>query len=110
MMRNLSQNYWWSPQVDVLTDRLVEDRRFIQVVSGPWQVGKTTMAWQAAEICAAPSHYAAADAPVFRGASRIDQQWNWGRLLARDNPGSGAALLLDEIQKVSGWSELVKRL
>ena len=110
MMSNLSPKHWRSPQVDVLTDRLVEDRRFIQVVSGPRQVGKTTMAWQAAEICAAPGHYAAADDPVFRGASWIDQQWNWGRLLAWDNPGLGAVLLLDEIQKVSGWSESVKRL
>lgn len=110
MMSNLSTKHWRSPQVDVLTDRLVEDRRFIQVVSGPRQVGKTTMALQAAEICAAPSHYAAADDPVFRGASWIDQQWNSGRRLARDNPGSGATLLLDEIQKVSGWSESVKRL
>jgi predicted AAA+ superfamily ATPase len=37
----------------------------------------------------------------------IEQQWDLGRLKAKDG---GALLVLDEVQKVPGWSEVVKRL
>ena len=110
MISMVSTRHWRSPYVDVLTDRLLEPRRFMQVVCGPRQVGKTTMALQAAELCAAPSQYATADDPSFRGQSWIEQQWTLGRRMAQSEPDRGATLVLDEIQKVEGWSEVVKRL
>ena len=110
MVSFLSGHHWRSPYADILTDRLSEPRRFIQMVSGPRQVGKTTMALQSAELCAPPNHYATADDPSFRGQSWIEQQWNVGRDLARNDPERGATLILDEIQKVEGWSEVGKRL
>jgi predicted AAA+ superfamily ATPase len=87
--------------------RLKEPRRFIQVLAGPRQVGKTTLARQAMETLGLSSHYGAADEPSLRDRLWIEQQWELGRLRA----GKGEALLvLDEIQKVKGWSEAVKRL
>lgn len=92
---------------DLLVRRLSEPRRFIQVLSGPRQVGKTTIARQVMEEIDLPSHYASADEPALKGRDWLVQQWEIGRLKAR---GVKALLVLDEIQKVSGWSETVKQL
>ncbi len=94
-------------QTSILARRLLEPRRFIQVVAGPRQVGKTTLARGAALNSGLATHYASADEPALRAREWIAQQWDAARILSRD----GAALLvLDEIQKIPGWSETVKRL
>jgi len=54
---------YYRPIFRHLFDRLTEPRRFIQVLSGPRQVGKTTLARQVMAKLAIPSHYASADAP-----------------------------------------------
>lgn len=95
--------------VETLTDRLGEEPRQIQVVSGPRQVGKTTAVRQALTALDEPSHYASADDPSLRDSAWLEAQWEEGRRLARDRP-DGAILAVDEIQKVSGWAETVKRL
>ncbi|MEX2449170.1 MAG: ATP-binding protein [Solirubrobacterales bacterium] len=97
------------PILGVLADRLAEDAARIQVVSGPRQVGKTTVVRQALRILDQPSHYASADDPALRDAAWLEAQWEEGRRLARDRRG-GAILAVDEIQKVTGWAETVKRL
>ncbi|MFA6244020.1 MAG: DUF4143 domain-containing protein, partial [Candidatus Hydrogenedentales bacterium] len=57
------------------------------------------------------SHYASADDPALKDRDWIGQQWETARLLVRRaGKGSGALLVLDEIQKIPGWSEVVKRL
>lgn len=98
------------PQGGQLARRLREPRRFIQVVAGPRQVGKTTLVRQVTEASGLVCHYASADEPTLRGRDWIEQQWEAARLAARDAPRRGALLVLDEIQKISGWSETVKRL
>lgn len=95
------------PAFDTLLARLEEHRRFIQVVAGPRQVGKTTLVQQVVSELRLPSHIASADDPGLRDRSWLDAQWEVGRLLARSGP---AVLVLDEIQKVRDWSEIVKRL
>lgn len=97
------------PILGVLAARLAEDTARIQVVSGPRQVGKTTVVRQALRILDRPSHYASADDPTLRDAAWLEAQWEEGRRLARDRRG-GAILAVDEIQKVTGWAETVKRL
>ncbi len=92
-----------------LASRLTEKPSRLQVVSGPRQVGKTTVVHQALEASEAPSHYASADDPALRDSAWLEAQWEEGRRLARDRPG-GAILAIDEIQKVTGWAETVKRL
>ena len=91
----------------MLTARLAEPRRFLQVVAGPRQVGKTTLVRQVTDALRCPVHFASADEPALRGTEWIAAQWDAARLsVAKD----GALLVLDEVQKVSGWSEAVKRL
>jgi predicted AAA+ superfamily ATPase len=51
-----------------LAARLREQRRFIQVLAGPRQVGKTTLVTQVLERLALPHRYASADDPGLRGA------------------------------------------
>jgi len=89
--------------------RIEEPRRFVQVLAGPRQVGKTTLARQIMAEKGVVSHYATADEPTLRDRTWLEQQWETGRLCARDQ-ATGAILVLDEIQKVSGWSETAKRL
>jgi predicted AAA+ superfamily ATPase len=95
--------------VGLLARRLAEEPGHIQVVSGPRQVGKTTAVRQALEAVEAPSHYASADDPSLRDAAWLEAQWEEGRRLAHGR-GAGAVLAVDEIQKVGGWAETVKRL
>lgn len=96
------------PQASVLRARLAEPRRFIQVVAGPRQVGKTTLVQSVVESGTLPHRYASADAPGLRGAAWLTQQWEAARLQASTQGGS--VLVLDEIQKLPDWSAEVKRL
>ena len=95
------------PYAAVLARRLAEPRRFIQVVAGARQVGKTTLVQQVAEASGRPVQFASADEPTLRGPEWIAQQWEAARLMA--GPGD-ALLVLDEVQKAAGWSGSVKRL
>jgi len=88
--------------------RLNADRRFLQVILGPRQVGKTTAILQVLNDLNIPYHYAAADLPAPPPTTWITQQWDAAR---RKHQGSGKAILvLDEAQKIASWSEEVKRL
>src|SRR3972149_4842986 len=98
------------PLLGGLVRRLREPRRFLQVLAGPRQTGKTTLAQQAIEALDIPAHHASADEPTLRGRPWIQEQWELGRLAARQVGKGGALLVLDEVQKVGGWSETVKRL
>ncbi len=92
----------------VIRKRLSEKRRFIQVILGPRQVGKTTAIQQVLEAIGVPSQYAAADLPAPPDTGWIARQWDIARMKASE--GKTAVLVLDEIQKVSHWSSEVKRL
>jgi len=95
------------PQFQTLLSRLAEPRRFVQVVAGPRQVGKTTLVQQVCEATGLPVQFSSADEPTLRGPEWIAQQWEIARLKLGSE---GAILVLDEVQKVPGWSEAVKRL
>jgi predicted AAA+ superfamily ATPase len=91
--------------------RIDEPRRFIQVLSGPRQTGKTTLAQQMLKSLDWPGHYATADEPALKGPDWIEQQWEVVRTrLKIDTKSRIGILILDEIQKLPGWSETVKRL
>ena len=95
------------PQFQTLLSRLAEPRRFVQVVAGPRQVGKTTLVQQVCEATGLPVQFSSADEPTLRGPEWIAQQWEIARL---KRGSEGGILVLDEVQKVPGWSEAVKRL
>ena len=95
---------------DTLANRLEEPRRFIQAVAGPRQVGKTTLVRQILAASGIPHRYASADEPSLRGLPWLEEQWNAARLLVEGDASGGVVLVLDEVQKIPGWSETVKRL
>jgi uncharacterized protein len=88
---------------------LSETRQFIQVVFGPRQVGKTTLANQLIEEIRCPYHFVAADAIPAGNTAWIAQQWEVARIKLRQSDASEAILIIDEIQKIENWSEQVKK-
>lgn len=94
--------------VDILQARLREPRRFIQVITGPRQIGKTTAAQHALRNWEGKAHYGSADLTAPPQPIWIEQQWQLARLHAQG--GAPVLLVLDEVQKISRWSETVKRL
>lgn len=89
-------------------ERLREPRKSIQVLLGPRQVGKTTMALQAVETLKRPCHYASADSATLQGISWLREQWEIGRW--KSTGEQGAVLIIDEVQKIPNWLEMVKTL
>ena len=95
----------------LLLKHVTEPRHFIQVLSGPRQTGKTTLARQVMEAFKGPTHYATADEPALKDRVWLEQQWEAARFAAVTGGGRRKSLLvLDEIQKIPDWSETVKRL
>jgi len=99
------------PQFGPLFERIQEPRRFIQVLSGPRQSGKTTIVGQILKELPFPSRYASADTQEAHGSAWLEQQWNAAREEYRSRrPAGGFVLAIDEIQKIPAWSETVKKL
>ena len=94
-------------QAAILAARLREPRRFLQIVTGPRQVGKTTLVEQVVAEAGWPSVFVSADEPTLRDAGWLAAQWDRARLRARDQARC-AILVIDEVQKIAGWSETVK--
>jgi hypothetical protein len=82
MLSNSSKPTFVRRPASELEARLREPRRFIQVVAGPRQVGKTTLVQQVLDRLDAPVRYASADEPSLRGSEWIAQQWEAARLHA----------------------------
>src|SRR5579872_7493476 len=96
------------PVFRFLVDRLKEPRRFIQVLLGPRQVGKTTLALQVAKAAHKPSHYISADLATLQSLAWLEQQWEVARAKAQGK--KGALLIIDEVQKIPHWSDTIKSL
>lgn len=94
--------------VDVIVKRICEPRKRIQVVIGPRQVGKTTAVSQAIKEYSGKYTYLLAEGLNMNPLAWLEAQWNTARLTAKSTGEN--LLIIDEIQKISGWSELVKRL
>ena len=107
MLSNLT---YTRPHAADLLHRLREPRRFLQIVTGARQVGKTTLVTQVAEQSGLAHRFASADEPTLRGAEWLAQQWDGARLAADQAGPEGALLVLDEVQKAPNWAEAVKRL
>ena len=90
-----------------LTERLTEPRRFMQIVAGPRQTGKTTAVTQALDELRMKTHFVSADDPGYSSTEWLRNEWEQARALAKSG---GAILVVDEIQKIKGWSSIVKFL
>ncbi len=92
-------------------DRLNEPRRFIQALSGPRQVGKTTLIQQVMKDIGIPDHYVSADAVSAASPVWLQQQWETARIKHKSSlHKKGFILVIDEIQKIPDWSNTVKLL
>ena len=90
--------------------RMVAPRSFIQVLAGPRQIGKTTLAQQIKADISLPCVYASADEAGLQESSWIKLQWDLARQKLLSSSSGSAVLILDEIQKLPHWSKWVKQL
>jgi predicted AAA+ superfamily ATPase len=89
-----------------LEERLARHVPFIQVVLGPRQVGKTTALKQIMERWDGRCVYETADLPSPPDATWIISHWE----IAKRDLSKPVLLVLDEIQKIPRWAEVVKKL
>lgn len=94
----------------VLKSRIKEPRKFIQVLTGPRQVGKTTMISQLIRQVDAQFIYEAADNIPAGNSQWVYQIWEIARYRLKESGNDNVVLVIDEIQKISDWSETVKKL
>ena len=87
-----SRDYYQRNQASVLMSRLQEPDLFMQVIFGARQVGKTTLAKQAAKQSRLPYHYATADLPGLKNIEWIAQQWQTARNICDSSSNSSAIL------------------
>ena len=97
-------------ELQLLKKRIEEPRKFIQVVMGPRQVGKTTMISQLFKQSSKNGLFESADAVAASNASWLQQIWETARLKLKNQSGNEFLLIVDEIQKIANWSEIVKKL
>ena len=98
------------PYLQQLIQRMSEPRKFIQVVMGPRQVGKTTLVTQLTAQYEYPFHFVSADAVPAVGSAWLEQQWEAARLMIEQQEAPEFLLVIDEIQKIANWSEVIKLL
>ncbi|MDR1054975.1 MAG: ATP-binding protein [Prevotellaceae bacterium] len=97
------------PYLKSVKARIEEPRKFIQVILGPRQVGKTTMVTQLLAQLSTPNLYESADAISATSSAWLMQVWESARLRLKASGGSEFLLVIDEIQKIDNWSEVVKQ-
>ncbi len=91
-----------------IISRINEPKKFIQVLYGPRQVGKTTLIKQVLQQYEHPYIFATADDLIGADNTWLRKQWSEIRLLQK-NTGKEVLLVIDEVQKISNWSETVKK-
>lgn len=92
-----------------LLKRLEEPRQFIQVLMGPRQVGKTTMVHQLLPSINFEHVFESADA-LATDKVWLEQIWEAARLKTGSDGKKESLLVIDEVQKIGNWSEIVKKL
>ncbi len=95
--------------IEQLKKRLDEQRNFIQVIIGPRQVGKTTMILQFLKKYSRGFVYESADTIMNSNTVWLQQVWETARLKKSASGADEFLLVIDEVQKVENWSELVKQ-
>ena len=96
-------------QYHTLKARILEPRRFIQVLAGPRQVGKSTLVGQVLQKVPIPYSVEVADAIDPKDRDWIRRVWEGARTTMTLRGEAERLLVIDEIQKIDNWSEVVKR-
>ena len=97
-------------QKKILKSRILEPRKFIQVILGPRQVGKTTMVLSLLKEINIPHQFASADNVSSTNDNWIGQLWETVRMRMKQQEVPEMLLVIDEIQKIPNWSEAIKQL
>ena len=82
---------------------------FLQVISGPRQVGKSTLIEQVLSNISLPYNSYSADAELNVSQAWISNVWDAARNEMDYRKEQEHILVIDEIQKISNWSETVKK-
>lgn len=97
------------PQFSVLQSRIEEPRRFIQVLSGPRQVGKSTVVKQVLKEISIPHLLFTADNESPENTAWIGEVWAAARARMQLLQSPEFLLVIDEVHKIDNWSEAVKK-
>ena len=95
--------------LNILKSRMAEQRRRMQIVMGPRQVGKSTLVGQFTEGTSVPFDFFAADSVNRFDTSWIPNKWQQARMRMDIHSEQEHILIIDEVQKIKGWSEQVKK-
>lgn len=96
-------------EYQTITSRLEEPRRFIQVVMGPRQIGKSTVVKQVLKDLDIPYQMFSADNVPTTNSAWVANCWAATRSLKESKGYDDIVLVIDEIQKITNWSEAVKK-
>lgn len=96
-------------QFYTLEERILEPRKFIQVLAGPRQVGKSTLVNQVLTKLNIPHSIEVADAVDPKDSDWIHRTWEAARTTMKLRKIEEYLLVIDEVQKIDNWSEVVKR-
>jgi predicted AAA+ superfamily ATPase len=91
--------------VKVLLKQLQDESPLIHFLVGPRQVGKTTGIQQLLQQYKGSHYYTSADAVLTASYAWVIEQWQAAKLKAEDT-----LLVIDEIQKIPNWGEVIKKL
>lgn len=94
--------------LNILVSRMAEPRKTIQVIMGPRQVGKSTLVIQFTEKTKVPFDFLSADGVGKENTLWISEKWHEARMKMQIMHEDEHILIIDEIQKIKGWSEIVK--
>ena len=96
-------------QFGTLKERILEPRKFMQVVAGPRQVGKSTLVGQVLEQISVTHVTEVADGVDPKDSDWIHRIWEAARATMMIRGIEEYLLVIDEVQKIENWSEMVKR-
>ena len=96
-------------EYQIIRKRLEEPRRFIQVVMGPRQVGKSTVVKQVLQDIDLPYLLFSADNVPASNSAWVSNCWAAVRSQKESKAYGCVILVIDEIQKIANWSEVVKK-
>ena len=95
-------------QYSILRERIGEPRKFMQVLAGPRQVGKSTLVGQVLRNIAIPYSLENADGIDHEDTNWIRRVWESARIAMQLKHEEEHLLVIDEVQKIDNWSEAVK--
>ena len=96
-------------QFNELKSRIEEARNKIQVISGPRQVGKSTLVKQVLKEMSIDFTFISADNVEKDNLYWINEVWETARQRMKLKKEREYLLVIDEVHKVNNWSEAVKK-